>query len=58
MRIMVTKAPLGRLTAWKVFCSGCELKVWPCRAKTTAVALANKHAAEAHSGKAAVVVLK
>lgn len=57
-RVLVTKAAIGRQTAWKVVCSICELTVWPCRAKRTAVGLANRHAAEAHAGKAVVAIAK
>lgn len=58
VRIMVTSDKLGRLTAWRVFCYRCELKVWPCRRKETAVGLANRHAEEAHKGNAVVAIAK
>ncbi len=58
VRIMVTGEPLGRLTAWRVFCSQCELKVWPCRKKMTAIGLANRHSTEAHQGNAVVAIAK
>lgn len=57
-RIKVTNAGLGRLTAWRVSCPGCDLSVWPCRRKVTAVGIANRHSEEAHGGNAVVAIVK
>lgn len=53
-RILVTATQRGRLTAWKVACSVCDITVWPCRKKTTAISLANQHSADFHKGEMSV----
>jgi hypothetical protein len=56
--IVVSPGRLGRLTAWKVQCRACDLTVWPCRRKVTAISLANKHSADFHQEDGGVVLVR